>query len=81
MHSKLPHEKATKSVDERHHGDEFLVADLLVAVGVGHLDHVPHLLRGELLAQGAHGVPQLAGRDEAVAVPVVVVESTFIGLA
>ena len=37
------------SVDEGHHGDELLVADLPVPVHVGHLDHLRRLLLRELL--------------------------------
>ncbi len=44
------------------------VVDLTISIDVGLSDHLVHFLIRQLLAQVGHDVPQLRGRDEAVAV-------------
>ena len=53
-----------------HHGDEFFVVDLAVAVDIGFADHLVHFLVRQLLAQVGHHVTQLGRAD--VPVPVFV---------
>ena len=49
---------------------KLLEANPAVAVGVGFLDHPSELLRRQGVAEFGHGVGQLGGGDEPIAVPV-----------
>lgn len=49
---------------------ELLKADAAIAVGVSLPDHAGELVGGESVAEAGHGVGQLGGGDEAVAVSV-----------
>ena len=51
-----------------HHGYEFIVVDLSVAVNVCLPDHLVDLLVRELLPEVGHHVPQLSGADETIPV-------------
>merc|ERR1719198_207534 len=62
------HTQRLGSLLGHHDLHELLVVDLTVTVNVSLADHLINLLVRQLLAEVGHDVPQLGGRDEAVAV-------------